>query len=247
MLPATSRVKLRQGVTRFKAKKNSGNLIALAELFGTDKWGSHWYAQHYQRHFEHLRLRKMVVMEIGVGGYDNPDAGGQSLRAWKWFFPNSLIVGIDIYEKRHEEERIRIFQGSQDDGAFLQRVVAEVGRPDIVIDDGSHISAHVIESFRVLFPLLQDNGIYVVEDTQSSYWPTWGGVLDDRNRLDTSMGFCKSLIDGLNYTEFLNEAYAPSYYDLNIIAMHFYHSMVFMQKGANDEKSNMVTNGVLRT
>ncbi len=36
---------------------------------------------------------------------------------------------------------------------------------DIIIDDGSHMNRDVIKSFELLFPLLNDNGIYIVEDT----------------------------------------------------------------------------------
>lgn len=39
------------------------------------------------------------------------------------------------------------------------------GSLDVVIDDGSHRVDHQIASFEVLFPLLSDHGIYVVEDT----------------------------------------------------------------------------------
>lgn len=244
-IPDKQRTQLSRAWLHTVASRKSDNLIELAQFFGTDKWGLHWYAQHYQRHFQHLRHKKMVVMEIGIGGYENAYAGGESLRTWKYFFPNSLIVGIDLHEKRIHEDRIRVFQGSQADEAFLRRVVAEVGRPDIVIDDGSHLNAHILESFRVLFPLLQDDGIYVAEDLQTSYWPTWGGAERDYNRTDTAMGYFKSLVDGLNHCEYVIPGYQPTYHDLNIVAMHFYHSMAFMQKGANNEVSNMVKAGIL--
>ena len=47
------------------------NLIKLAEIYGTDKWNAHWYAQHYQRHFHRLRKKKLKILEIGVGGDDD--------------------------------------------------------------------------------------------------------------------------------------------------------------------------------
>ena len=33
------------------------------------------------------------------------------------------------------------------------------------MDDGSHTNKDVIKSFELLFPLLNDNGLYIVEDT----------------------------------------------------------------------------------
>jgi hypothetical protein len=235
--------------TGWAAWWGSNNLITLATVFGTDKWGSHWYAEHYRRHFAHLRRKSVTVLEIGIGGDEDPELGGESLRAWKWFFPKGLIAGIDLYPKRRvEEDRIRVFQGSQADPDFLNRVIGEIGRPDIIIDDGSHRSEHVIRSFQVLFPHLKDNGIYAIEDTQTSYWPSWGGREHaDRDSVDTSMGFFKALIDGLNHQEFLLPNYTPTYCDRHIVAMHFYHNLIIVDKGLNDEQSNMVTSGTLES
>ena len=231
-----------------RARTQSRNLIALAQLFGTDKWGSHWYAQHYQRHLEPLRAKPIVLLEVGVGGYEDPHDGGQSLRVWKRFFPKGQIVGIDLYPKQSlEEDRIRIFQGSQDDPVFLDAVIEDIGHPDVIIDDGSHLNSHVIKTFDLLFPHLADRGIYVVEDTQTAYWPTWEGDAHDRNTPATSMGFFKGLIDGLNHSEFLAPIHSPSYFEKHIVAMHFYHNLIFIEKGLNDEVSNMVTGGILRS
>jgi len=217
----------------------------LARLFGTDKDASHFYCQHYQKHFQALRLKPVNLLEIGIGGFSHPTRGGESLRMWKTYFPNGRINGIDLYDKRtHEEARIRTFAGSQVDEAFLKQVLAEIGTPDIIIDDGSHWSEHVIASFKILFPLLAPNGIYVVEDLQTSYWPSttidrWGGS-SDLNAPHTSMNFLKSLVDCLNYEEFPVDGYTPSYFDKHIVAMNFYHNLAFIQKGNNDEGSNML-------
>jgi hypothetical protein len=53
--------------------------------------------------------------------------------------------------------------------------------------------------------------------------------------------FLKKLTDSLNYEEFLKPGYQPSYYDEHIVAMHFYHNLVFIQKGQNKEGSNRKT------
>jgi cephalosporin hydroxylase len=219
------------------------DLPALATYFGTDKWGSHWYAQHYQRHFAALRRRPLRILEIGIGGYNDPRAGGKSLRMWKAYFPRASICGIDIQDKRvHDERRIRTFVGSQDDEAFLQRLSRDQGPFDIVIDDGSHTNVHVIRSFQILFPLLKEDGIYAVEDTQTAYWPEFGGVPGRDSAPSTSLNFLKRLTDGLNYREFRlpSADSALDYFDRHIVAMHFYHNLVFIQKGLNDELSNLL-------
>jgi len=218
------------------------DLPALATYFGTDKWNAHWYAQHYQRHFEHLRRKPLRLLEIGIGGYEDPRGGGESLRMWKAYFPNAQIFGLDIVDKRpHDEPRIRTIIGSQDDEEMLKSVSAQHGPFDIIIDDGSHVNAHILKSFRVLFPLLAENGIYVVEDTQTSYWAEFGGAPPTDHSAPTSMNVLKGLVDGLNHREFpLARPLSPSYLERHVVAMHFYHNLVFVQKGLNDEPSNIL-------
>jgi demethylmacrocin O-methyltransferase len=80
-----------------------------------------------------------------------------------------------------------------------------------MIDDGSHLNEHVITPFRTLFPLLAEDGIYVIEDTQTSYWPKFGGDSYNLNNANTIMNF---------------------------LSLHFYHNLVFIYKGRNEEGSN---------
>jgi demethylmacrocin O-methyltransferase len=212
------------------------DLNRLATLFGSDKWGSHWYTPHYDRYFRPLKSKRLNVLEIGVGGYEYLDIGGGSLRMWKAYFRNSRIVGIDIYDKSHRSEpRIDIRQCDQIDEDKLARLSDEYGGFDIVIDDGSHRSEHIIKSFEILFPRLRPNGIYVVEDTQTAYWRTWGGGMENPK---TSMNYFKALVDGLNHAEYPIAGYQPTFWDRNIVEISFFHNMVFIQKGNNAEATN---------
>jgi hypothetical protein len=212
------------------------DLTRLAELFKTDKWGAHWYTSHYQRYFGHLRTKRLNVLEIGVGGYEYPDRGGESLRMWKAFFRKSRIVGIDVYDKSQiRERRIDIRQCDQTDSLALTRLSNEYHGFDIIIDDGSHKNEHVIETFKILFPLLRQDGIYVVEDTQTSYWRSKGGGIGNPRSL---MAFFKSMADGLNYVEYPIPDYEPSYFDRHIVEIAFFHNLIFIRKGLNEEAAN---------
>jgi demethylmacrocin O-methyltransferase len=212
------------------------DLNRLALLFQTDKWGSHWYTQHYQRYFQPIKHKRLNLLEIGVGGYEHRKRGGRSLRMWKAYFRKSRIVGIDIYDKTHfREKRIDIRQCDQTDSEALRNLSNEYGGFDIVIDDGSHMNEHVIKTFNVLFPLLRPDGIYAVEDLQTAYWPSWGGGIDNPK---SSMAFFKTLIDGLNHVEYPTEDYRPNYFDQNIVEMAFFHGLILIRKGSNDEKTS---------
>lgn len=214
------------------------NLKALATIYGTDKWGYHRYAQHYETHFRQLRNKKLNILEIGIGGYDDPTAGGGSLRMWRTYFPKAHIFGIDICDKNcHDEKRIKTFQGSQIDDAFLESIVKEIGSIDIVIDDGSHLNEHIIHTFKFLFPRMSERGFYVIEDLQTSYWEEYGGSSENFDRKDIAMGFMKSLIDGLNYREYQIQDYLSDYFDRYIQSFHFYHNLAFIEKGINQHES----------
>ena len=52
------------------------------------------------------------------------------------------------------------------------------------------------------------------------------------------MEFFKKLVDGLNHVEYPVEDYKPSYFDKNIVEIAFFHNLIFIQKGNNDEKTN---------
>ena len=237
------RILIRKIVAFFVSPFISRNLTLLARLYGTDKAGSHLYTKHYANHFRKFKNKSINLLEIGVGGYDNPIDGGNSLRMWKKYFPFGKIYSIDIFDKSAlQEDRIRIFQGSQVDREFLEKITNEIGDLDIIIDDGSHFNEHIIESFKILFPKLKDGGVYAIEDIQTSYWEDYGGDSKNLNNPITAMNFMKSLTDCLNHQEIIDENYEDSYFDKNIISIHFYHNLVFIHKGENKEKSNMILN-----
>lgn len=200
--------------------------------------GHHSYDLPYEFHFAPFRDKEIDLLEIGVGGYDNPDEGGASLRMWKEYFTSEYadIYSIDIFEKsKIQEHRITIWQGSQNDELFLNNVASWIGEIDIIIDDGSHVNSDIITSFKVLFPKLKSGGIYVAEDLQTSFWRHYGGGGDD-----SALSYFKSLVDGLNYKEIATEDRGnqitpkePDYFDLNIVSIHFYHNIVFIYKGEN--------------
>jgi len=210
----------------------SHNLDKLAFVFGTDKYGVHQYTPHYQHHFNELRTKELILLEIGVGGYKNPKEGGNSLRMWKHYFRKGDIFGIDIYDKSiFEEKRITIFQGSQNDPKFLSSVIDKIGPIDIVIDDGSHINEHVLTSFKVIFPRMSPKGIYVIEDTQTSYLSKYGGDNDRLNNQYTTIGFFKCLADQLNHSAIKDNQYKPIFPCLDLSSIHFYENLIIIKKG----------------
>jgi len=213
------------------------DLGELAVRFDSDKWGDHWYTRNYERYFEPFRTRRVKILELGIGGYFLPDQGGASLKMWKHYFHRGLVYGLDIYDKTGlAEPRIKTIQGNQGDVAFLDSLGSTDGPFDIVVDDGSHHSSDVLASFTALFPHVRPGGLYVIEDLCTSYWPGWGGSSDDLGDPQTSMGFLKTLLDGLNHQEQVRAGeYEPSALERTVTGVHLHHNMAIIEKGLNTE------------
>ncbi|GIF16476.1 class I SAM-dependent methyltransferase [Actinoplanes teichomyceticus] len=222
-------------------RREPSDLTELAVRYGTDKWGAmHQYPRRYETHFGPLRDRRLRILEIGVGGFDDPAKGGGSLRMWKRYFPRALVHGLDILDKSPlAEPRMTIVRGDQSDTDDLDEVVRRHGPFDIVIDDGSHRPEHVLASFNALFPHVKPDGLYVIEDLMACYWPVpFGGSDTDLSDPGFTVGFLKSLLDGLHHEEFLRpDARAALPTDALISAVHVYHNLAVIEKGPNADGS----------
>jgi hypothetical protein len=127
------------------------------------------YFELYDRLFAEFSGKRPKLLEIGI-------YKGASIRAWRDFFgEGSTIVGIDInpecaqYESVDQDIYVRI--GDQSDSTFLKKLREEFGSFDIIMDDGSHLTHHVIATFNYAFlHCLADGGVYFIEDLNTSYW-----------------------------------------------------------------------------
>ena len=157
--------------------------------------------------------------------------GGDSLRMWKRYFYKGMITGIDLYDKSAlQEGRLKIYQGDQTDPAFLKRVTDTEGPFDIIIDDGSHVNSHIITSFEILFPLMPSGGIYVIEDTQTSYWPKYEGSTAQMKSVPSAMNYFIERVHAVNSTEWLKDETHPDLPDQGIASIAFYHNLIFVIK-----------------
>ena len=164
----------------------------------------------------------MRFLEIGV-------FKGGSLEVWRDYLgPRATIFGIDIdpdcaaYVDAPNQVRI----GSQADPKFLREIVAAMGGVDVVLDDGSHVARHQTISFATLFPLLSDGGLYMIEDTHTSYWPGWffGGL----KRKGTAVELIKETIDDMH--RWYHWQKRPSHGPVR--AVHAYDSVAVIEKQA---------------
>jgi hypothetical protein len=220
-------------------------LAVILRLFGSDKQrpGEHSYGEAYHAVFRLYRYKATRLLEIGL-------LSGDSILAWRCFFPFGRTIGIDIDPKHHlAGKRTRIYQADQGSASDLAALCEREPTFDIIIDDGSHFNRHQIFSFRQLFPHLRDGGIYIIEDVQTSFWNDtqlgieWDGRhITDPDFRSTCFGEFLELAKYLNHSEFmtLNDV-DPLLLKLGrqIDRICFEHNVITISKGQNSLASNV--------
>jgi hypothetical protein len=170
----------------------------------SDKWSL--YLPKYEELFCHIRERPVRLLEVGV-------QNGGSLEIWRKYFPDAnLILGCDINPTcdkiNFEDKNINILVGDINKPKTLEQITEYTQELDIVIDDGSHTSHDIINTFCNLFPKIRENGSYIIEDLHCSYWSQFEGGL---YHTKSSMNFFKSLTDVLNFEHWGREESRVSY------------------------------------
>jgi len=128
------------------------------------------YFPVYEELFESRRHKPITFVEIGV-------LNGGSLFMWRDFLgPEARIIGIDFNPGARiwEKYGFEIHVGDQADPGFWTRFFEQVGRVDVVLDDGGHTFEQQIVTAHHCIPNIVDGGVLVVEDTHTSYFGEFG-------------------------------------------------------------------------
>ena len=156
----------------------------------SDKWEQ--YLAVYDAELRPWYQQRVSLLEIGV-------QNGGSMQVWSQYFdPASVLVGLDIDERIASLDPAPNVELFVADGTDPTQLFGAIGDHtfDIIIDDGSHFSSDIANSFRLLFTRLNPGGRYFLEDLHCSYWPRFGGGL---RRPDSAIEFLKQLVDVLHY------------------------------------------------
>ena len=168
----------------------------LADIFFANNGRAVWkwvhYFDVYERYCQRWRGTDFRMLEIGI-------YKGGSLDMWRRYFgPEATIFGVDINPDfaRNVDPPNQVRIGSQSDPEFLTRVVKEMGGVDVVLDDGSHAGDDQRASFQALFPLMNEGGLYIIEDLHTAYWRQFNGGY---RRPISGIEFVKQLIDDMHH------------------------------------------------
>jgi Methyltransferase domain len=220
------------GVSRLRQYKMATPMVPTADMPDIERifWSNtgplvhKWlhYLPIYDRYLAKYRGTDVKMLEIGV-------YKGGSLHLWREYLgPRATIYGIDINPDCAAVDGVdgQVRIGSQADPAFLARVVQEMGGVDIVLDDGSHIGRHIRASLDALFPLLADNGLYIIEDVHTAYSRRYDGRFSRHN----FMRLVSRMADDMHHWYHASGQRIAATAD-HLLGLHIYDSLVVLEKG----------------
>lgn len=129
--------------------------------YSTSKWEQSMI-DVYDVLFDPLKYLPISLLEIGI-------YYGESLRYFREYFkhPDTKLVGVDHYvfeEHARPGDNFIKEKGMQEDTVFMNRVCNQYGPFDIIMDDASHDNSVTQDTFRRLWPFVNEGGFYIIED-----------------------------------------------------------------------------------
>lgn len=171
----------------------------------SDKWES--YLRYYDVLLKSLEGQPIKLLEIGV-------QNGGSLETWAEFFVAAkVLVGCDIDQKCKQlvfdDARIKIVIGDACAPDTQSQILGISPNFDVIIDDGSHVSVDVLNTFIRYFPYLSPGGLYIIEDSHCFYMDDFGGgILNEYG----AYAFFKKIIDVIGFQFWNNQISINSYF-----------------------------------
>lgn len=137
------------------------------------------YCNVYNDIFGPKQMMPVNLLEIGIGTLEPTHSNmlfwknrfpeyepGASLRAFRDYFPNGTIYGVDIQEDcMIKDNRIQTFLIDSRNRKMASHYLGHMWF-DFIVDDGDHSFRTQIETFENFFRFLTIGGVYILEDLE---------------------------------------------------------------------------------
>jgi hypothetical protein len=179
-------------------------LSKLAYIYNTDKSpNGHNFTPTYNNILKNFVDEKFNFLEIGV-------FYGSSIKMWNDYFKNANIYGADTFKgkqgngnyfsnpeyfynewksNKNAYNRVELIKLDQSNIEELINFVNYCKKNNIkfkvILDDGSHLMRDQQITFYYLFQLLDDHGIFIIEDTHTSNQSGYDVLPDKSNSTNT--------------------------------------------------------------
>ena len=205
----------------------------------SDKWDP--YFDVYETYFSKFIGKSPVIVEVGV-------QGGGSIEMWrKYLGEGAKIFGIDVDPtvlnlQQHYDSDTKILIGDQGSATFWAEFLKDVPEIDIFIDDGGHFMDQQKLTFEKVFPHIKEGGVFICEDTHTSYHSFHqAGLYHDNSFIEYS----KKMVDVIHYNH-VETKYAIKdghrHLCVGLTGVSFYDSMVVFVKNGKKEFKRVFAN-----
>lgn len=167
---------------------NFEELNSIFRKYKSDKSERHNYGSIYQTLIGNNN--RPIVLEIGIGSENNfmyaSGISGGSLKAWREFYSEGVIIGADIDEQSVRSVDPPAMTVDQTDDVALSKLakfINNIGELDLVVEDGFHDLHANIRTLKHLLPCIKSGGYYVIEDVHESMIEIWT-VIGSHMKLD---------------------------------------------------------------
>ncbi len=172
---------------------NVEDLTCIGKKYGTDKV-EHGFTAVYDQLLHKHKYNSFNFLEIGV-------FYGSSIKMWNEYFPNASIYAADNYkglngnnihfpdperfirevnDNKELYSRVNIINLDQSNETDLMNFAQHCKNNNIkfkiILDDGSHLMRDQQLTFYHLFDLIEDGGLFIMEDTHSSDQPRYDNM-----------------------------------------------------------------------
>lgn len=139
------------------------SLKDLAQRFPVDRDYAYQFLSKYELVFSQLQNVR-TVMEIGVHNH------GNELEIWNRYFESAQVIGVnrEFHQLNNDLRNVSLVKVNFDDDEDFTRFINKYSSVDIVIDDYTNKMEDQQRLLARLFKSLTPNGIYIIEDLQTS-------------------------------------------------------------------------------
>jgi cephalosporin hydroxylase len=165
----------------------------------------------------------------------------KKLRIMRNYFNDEvLIIGVVYHEKEIEKlqnNKNKIYFDNNENKDFLDELINEIGEVDVIIDNNFEVNKQ-IKNFKKLFNSIKEKGIYITNNSYSSYLKEYGGGYKKEG---TFIELVKNLIDKINAYHSKTEELKVDKYTKTIKDIHIYDSLTIFEKDAVEKKVGVLT------
>jgi hypothetical protein len=139
---------------------------------------------------------------------------------WSKYFSDARVVGVDVRDgcaglcRNYPGISIRIADA---------RALRQPESFDVVIDDGSHISADIVDIYRTNWPSLVPGGVYFIEDLKCTHNPLYPK--------QTAMRAAPERFERRHFVEFINRLLVEMDWGRGEVeSLHFHRELAMIRK-----------------